>query len=860
MAGISPLQRISDGLQGLGYAPEWLEYDYGVWSAAGKTTTVPLVAFSTSQPKDLTTANVVCGVGGASTHEIELFDAAKALAAPAVILARDGELSVWPTLQPQPTRPATIFPVDAAGGLVEYADYLRPRQLNEAKSGVRQLSLFPVDVDLLGNARTQHAQRLAPRIEDAIRAVIRTGHDDLNLEFGSSNLNAPVVARIVMAALAALTLNDKPEYKASTGSASPISSLTSRFPHQFSWIDDPEGQRYLLDAAFERLREGINYRALSPELLADVYEQTLVSEADKRDLGIHYTPHDLAMRLVANIPFETLPPSRRVVLDPTCGSGSLLLAAHERLSVLEANTGTSDEVIHQHLRAALHGTDLDPFAIEVARLSLFLKALPRGDGWDVRQGDALKLSADRVVAPGVILSNPPWKKNGWGADTASQFIEAFLKLALPGTLLGLVVPITWLQGKSSAESREEFHKACEVLEVWRLPEGVFSGAGHAPGAIVARRRGSDDGTMGGYWLYKRALPSKKEELKRFYDRFDGATVETHLLDSSLLGEGPWVSGVLSEALVNWTGLTLKDVCDAKKGPQPLAKSQRPSRRSGTHLFLGAASDFSAFTEVSRSVLQPINYPEDFHGRWAENLVEAEKVLAPATRSANNPWRLKVGVDRFGAAVTSSLHMVAPKSDSDISLEAVLAILGSIFASAWVDERAPGRNISVDILRDLPIPDTASWPELHRLGQSILTTRGDDLRSLLREVDAAVARSLDLADSVTNSLERRFSFFEAPEGGRRYENADVTPEDRDDGVWAYGTVLDVKRDSVCVWVPGVTNDEGEWVRAPSRAPGWACRVGATFSLVGPMDDVAGSRWVFQEYSYFENDEAPHWLSA
>ena len=37
-----------------------------------------------------------------------------------------------------------------------------------------------------------------------------------------------------------------------------------------------------------------------------------------------------------------------------------------------------------YLRSRLHGTDIDPFALELARLSLTLTDIPNPNGWDLR--------------------------------------------------------------------------------------------------------------------------------------------------------------------------------------------------------------------------------------------------------------------------------------------------------------------------------------------------------------------------------------------------------------------------------------------------------------------------------------------
>src|SRR5581483_61732 len=89
-----------------------------------------------------------------------------------------------------------------------------------------------------------------------------------------------------------------------------------------------------------------------------------------------------------------------------------------------------------------------------------------------------------------------------------------------------------------------------------------------------------------------------------------------------------------------------------------------------------------------------------------------KVIVTAKRwSARHPWRLKAGLDLIGVVPRESFHMVAPQQEWDGwgqldpigRLNALMAVLGSALASCWVDEREPGRNVSPDVIRSLPIP-------------------------------------------------------------------------------------------------------------------------------------------------------------
>jgi len=66
-------------------------------------------------------------------------------------------------------------------------------------------------------------------------------------------------------------------------------------------------------------------------------------------------------------------------------------------------------------------------------------------------------------------------------------------------------------------------------------------------------------------------------------------------------------------------------------------------------------------------------------------------------------------------------------------------------------------------------------------------------------------------------------------------------------------MEVAGDKLRVWVPGLTEDDGDWISIPPNMPGWLCRPGATFDVSGPTDDLTAARYRFQAFSYTELGE-------
>ncbi|HET6663646.1 MAG TPA: N-6 DNA methylase, partial [Acidimicrobiales bacterium] len=89
-------------------------------------------------------------------------------------------------------------------------------------------------------------------------------------------------------------------------------------------------------------------------LALDLARQALLARADRRSLGAHHTPPDLARRLVA-LALDGLGPDA-VVVDPACGGGAFLVAAAEALTAAGADPAS---VVGRQVR----GVDLDPLAV-----------------------------------------------------------------------------------------------------------------------------------------------------------------------------------------------------------------------------------------------------------------------------------------------------------------------------------------------------------------------------------------------------------------------------------------------------------------------------------------------------------------
>jgi hypothetical protein len=138
-----------------------------------------------------------------------------------------------------------------------------------------------------------------------------------------------------------------------------------------------------------------------------------------------------ACRTVADVQAAQDALMRYVVLDPACGSGNFLYVAYRELRRIEADlrrrmrdmrrsAGLRDqaELALYFPLTNITGIEIDPFAVQLARVTLWMghklavdeldleeRVLPLVDLSGIRRGDALKLEWPRADA---IIGNPPY--------------------------------------------------------------------------------------------------------------------------------------------------------------------------------------------------------------------------------------------------------------------------------------------------------------------------------------------------------------------------------------------------------------------------------------------------------------------
>jgi len=288
-----------------------------------------------------------------------------------------------------------------------------------------------------------------------------------------------------------------------------------------------------------------NFDAIDVDVLGGIYEQYLgyrqglpeeVEEAKRRrrkKRGIYYTPKFVVQYIVENTVGRLLRERshdeiRKLrILDPACGSGSFLIEAFDRLDRYHQEArGTaqrSDEKAIQDdflerlriLRDNIYGVDLDPQAVEIARLNLLLKTLyqrallPKlednircgnslisgmptelsqyfGADWEGKRPFNWEEEFPKIMEEGgfdVVIGNPPYVriqtldrdevtyyKDKYQAATGNYdiytlFVERGWELLKPGGLFGMILPSKFMQASYGKGLRSLLSEAKAVNKV-----------------------------------------------------------------------------------------------------------------------------------------------------------------------------------------------------------------------------------------------------------------------------------------------------------------------------------------------------------------------------------------------------------
>jgi len=350
------------------------------------------------------------------------------------------------------------------------------------------------------------------------------------------------------------------------------------------------GHRNALATVARQFEQFTDLANLTTESLSYVYESSLISKETRAKLGTHSTPGYLVDYVVGKLRpwIEEIPVAKRHVFEPACGHAAFLVSAMRLLRELIPDRSRFADRRHSYLRDHLHGIDIDPFALEIARLSLTLADVPNPNGWDLQNdnmfhGGQLEDSAKRAA---ILLSNPPFEnfsrsdKRSLSEENvelvhhnkAAEVIRRTLPQLPAGGVFGIVVPQGLLHGKNATSLRRTLCSDFELKEICLFPDKVFSFS-DAESAVLLGRKTKKAGATSASVSFRRV---REHDMARF--RQDYQVSSATQVDQRRFLKSEEVDLRVPDLADVWQACqelqTLSDLADLGKGLE--FESQSPS--------------------------------------------------------------------------------------------------------------------------------------------------------------------------------------------------------------------------------------------------------------------------------------------
>jgi hypothetical protein len=593
--------------------------------------------------------------------------------------------------------------------------------------------------------------------------------------------------RLVFRCLAAKIFKDRGHYG---NWAAPDASTVISEIQQFYGFDGFDSGRILNEpntqqVVWDKFRGAFNFQNISVDDLAFIYENTLIREETRKRFGIHSTPPAIAELMVDRLPIDSLPQDDRYVLEPCAGHGIFLIAALRRLRELLPVSWSNQEK-HAYLKDRLTAIEMDAFAAEVCRLSLTLADYPNPNGWKILSEDIFATDVlDRQLKRGrIVLCNPPFEdftpdersRYGQSIESVHKPYEVLRKvLAAPPAMFGFVLPKSSIIGGRYGDLLGRIGRTYKHIETVALPDRIFAFSEQETVLVLASEcndKVQADVLTRTFWIRdndrvplieKGRLPSGATSvISRSASKKALRIWNPPLIDLwDYLEDYPRLKDVAEIHLgIEWN-ISVKANRDLLISSHPLA---------GFRKGLDTAQD-KIEPYFAKGIVY-LNMEEQYRRRAAHLFPwEKPKVIANSRRMTRGPWQIVGCPDAEELVCRKNLMGIWPTSETPI--EVLSAIINSPLFNAALFSSGYGRDNSVDVLEQIPVPRTVDSAKIidlvHRYGESRSqldqhidreSAVQECIRTLMK-IDALILKAYDLPPKLERKLLEFFRGYRRP---------------------------------------------------------------------------------------------------
>jgi len=770
---------IRKNLRQCGYSEPLLKDNY-VYGDGIDTRTVPLAAFSSTVHDSRTSCiSVIKGeeLLGATEQYINQF---RSFGAPVIFVCINGSLQWWNLGTGGAKYQETVSKDEIKGFFSVYREKFSPDRLGRAKNLGRidtRHQLGFVDIGLMPLLEYEMGERLG----GLMNRVIGLLHDGFTNEQLRIYQNQRWIFRAAFWLLCAKILKDK-EVKGfiqlDVGNVDSVLRAVKNHYRAKEVVDvQTNRQVQALKKASKEVKKFASLNNLTTEAFAYMYENVLVDKKLRSALGIHATPSYLVDYIVWQLwPWiEQIPEEERIVLEPASGHAPFLTGAMRLLR--ELFEGSENE-FHIYAQKHLIGIEKEPFALEIARLSLTMADVPNPNGWEIAKGDIYfgDILSKRAEKAMILLCNPPfedfkpedqnaYRKAGQQLNyfnKAAEMLWRTLSYMKEGSVFGVILPRGFLHKKNIAKLRKLIVDNFELSQICLLPENVFKFARHRSVLLFGRKAkfGKKQKNQNNQLLCRTVDASQLEEFKEKYKGRDTQVFQSKFAESRIFDlrvrdlDDVWTFceknyPCLASIVEGGQGFSFKGKY------LPKGKKTFSDKR-----FAGSVGGYKLFNEkillhklpklywlnLEKAVIQ--------RPRWGM-VTGNPRIIMNYTRVGGGPWRIKALIDQKGRPVTSAF-LAFHIRDENWSLFSLWAVLNSPFTNAYIYCNSMERGNLAGTVRRMPIPSCvkSSLTELERLVAeyfSLMKKKDsefgieiqDKAKQLLLSIDAEVMRLYDL---------------------------------------------------------------------------------------------------------------------
>jgi hypothetical protein len=761
-----------------GYRREALVRDYvfaDVLATDGGTRCVQFAAFTQTPPSYRSAALAVVEQG--PENDVETVQAYRSLGAPLLFVIAGERVSVWQVRAGGGPRRLDQVGLADVSALFERnrADW-QPDVIHRAKSiGSidRAYQRDFVDLGLLPAVEGEVHVKLDQLLVNTMRGVQRVANGQPS--------DPRLLFRIVFRLLAAKVLQDRQHVYAASWDPADLKSVLRAIESYYSLpavlVGKTEAELVSYAAAWEILRQGISFSNISSEDLAFVYENTFVTPETRKDLGTHSTPRPLAEYAVSRLELHRFAPEELTIYEPFAGAGVFLVSALRHLRDMLPGKW-SDRERHQFLVQRLAGDEYDPFACEVATLSLILADYPNQNGWHIHERDLFVdgVMAERMNNQAVILCNPPFeafsKENrelyALARQTYSKPVAVLgAALAARPRALAFVLPRPFIQDRQFAEQRRQVEALYGSVELVELPDRIFGAAVIESALLIARDlRPTNEGTIA-------LLSTEVADRDRLAFLKTGKVTVQRVLERHV-DDAPrgdlWIPPLHSLWMHLAQNQTLGERLEVHRGIEWTYSQDRAWSRE-------AEAGFRRGFHTARNLRQYLPpqqvwldcRPDKLRGNAIDHPWERPKLMTNAGRLSRGPWRIASTPDLSGLIGSQQWFGMWPRLEADEKNLAVFAaVLNGPVANAYLAIHSPAKGIRISAVNAIPLP--ATLPNVAELVADyrrllivteVIGERDLRLCDLLVEIDARVLAAYDLPPRLESHLFDYFGDAERP---------------------------------------------------------------------------------------------------